>query len=1132
MRIEQVRFDNINSLGGHFELDFTHPSLTDTGIFVMTGPTGAGKTTLLDAITYALYGQTNRQGRLTGASNEIMTHGTSFCRAELIVEKDGARYLFTTEQRRRRTRVAGNDPFSTAERSVSRLEADGSVTLISKAKSAVDKFAAGLMKYDNFCRCMMLAQGDFARFLKAAADERSETLATITGTEIYQRIGEKVQARVAALRSAIASVALLPVLDAAAREQAEQRRREQDERCKTIQAALEQLNRELTWHAELSKATTTRQSCAELQQKAAAALQQFDTAGYPARIKDAEAALDIRPQEVARHATAQALADAEQKYKAEQVWLREHPDTELKAVAAQAATELAEQQPKLKRQLAFLAEQVQPQEDAIAKATVKATEATRSAAAREKEAESAAATAQAEALAAQEATRALEQAEAALAPLAADTVLSDELPAIRQRLADWQKCPQTEEELPGSAEIAERVDAEAAERAAILSGRRREELLLRHDRLEALARLSTRKDESAASAQKLAFAKAEADAELAALPSVEEADRACNAAHERAQLAFNIQSMSSKLDELYREFCAGKLALCPCCGSPRPHERPVQSADILKEARLAEKAARTELAARQKARDAAREKRAAAKAACKAAEQAFARICAEHVEALNELGWQELPTDLAEQADQLHRNIQRLAELDTIAAGLQALSKQDACRRALHEALRPCTPAQPARLAEACALVRQLGNRQKAFAKAAEQKERRSRELALAHERRDLAAKNAESAAQRLEDAKAAEASARQALAEKQAALSALWQGGPARKAEETLRSTLTALQEACHSSREKLQQLTLMRESHAARAKAAGEQLPALRDQLEKDELSFRAALAEHGFANEDTYRAALQHTDALKPLRQQLSTLQQALDKAEGASKQAAEQEEKLRQQALSSESAEALTERQTVLSKELEAQSEHLNTLHAELLRDDAAHRDNAEKEAQIADTRRELAQWQRLYEILGGTRDGFKKYAQRITFNLLLRQANERLRMLTDRYTLAQDEKLELGLRVIDRYQDDEKGRSCSNLSGGESFIVSLALALGLAQMAGETRIDTLFLDEGFGTLDEDALEQVLSCLQGLRSGGKLIGIISHVDALRERIPAHIELQPRGVTGRSTILPHEAVVAQPA
>jgi exonuclease SbcC len=109
---------------------------------------------------------------------------------------------------------------------------------------------------------------------------------------------------------------------------------------------------------------------------------------------------------------------------------------------------------------------------------------------------------------------------------------------------------------------------------------------------------------------------------------------------------------------------------------------------------------------------------------------------------------------------------------------------------------------------------------------------------------------------------------------------------------------------------------------------------------------------------------------------------------------------------------------------------------------------------------------------------------------------------------------------LDLNVIDNYQAGEV-RTTKNLSGGESFIVSLALALGLSKMASQrVRVDSLFLDEGFGTLDEDALEMALATLASLRQDGKLIGVISHVPALKDRISTRILVEK--ISGGKSIL----------
>jgi exonuclease SbcC len=102
---------------------------------------------------------------------------------------------------------------------------------------------------------------------------------------------------------------------------------------------------------------------------------------------------------------------------------------------------------------------------------------------------------------------------------------------------------------------------------------------------------------------------------------------------------------------------------------------------------------------------------------------------------------------------------------------------------------------------------------------------------------------------------------------------------------------------------------------------------------------------------------------------------------------------------------------------------------------------------------------------------------------------------------------------LELRVIDAHTGEE--REARSLSGGEKFYASLALALGLADVitaeAGGSRLDTLFIDEGFGSLDESTLDEVLGVLDTLRSGGRVVGVVSHVRELRERIGAQLQIK---------------------
>ena len=176
---------------------------------------------------------------------------------------------------------------------------------------------------------------------------------------------------------------------------------------------------------------------------------------------------------------------------------------------------------------------------------------------------------------------------------------------------------------------------------------------------------------------------------------------------------------------------------------------------------------------------------------------------------------------------------------------------------------------------------------------------------------------------------------------------------------------------------------------------------------------------------------------------------------------------------------------------------------------------------EKQTAIEAQKKECRRWENLHELIGSA-DGkkYRNFAQGLTFEMMIGHANRQLQKMTDRYLLIRDDAQPLELNVVDNYQAGEI-RSTKNLSGGESFIVSLSLALGLSHMASKNvRVDSLFLDEGFGTLDEEALDTALETLAGLQQDGKLIGVISHVPALKERISTQIQVTPQ-TGGRSQI-----------
>ncbi len=357
-------------------------------------------------------------------------------------------------------------------------------------------------------------------------------------------------------------------------------------------------------------------------------------------------------------------------------------------------------------------------------------------------------------------------------------------------------------------------------------------------------------------------------------------------------------------------------------------------------------------------------------------------------------------------------------------------------------------------------------------------------------------------------------------LEEKRLERLALYEGDPQKRLEE-LEKILEEAQKEHQSLIARKMELSGKQEVLATSRKREEESFQqALRDEALRSE-SFQRDLQKSSFTDEEAFLAARISSE----LREELTLLQEELEQKEAALK------ERL------SRGAEALKVEQkkeiTLLSAQ-ELEAEHLRC--AEALREKrqrmGALKAKEEEQASLLKKAEELRgqqeaqkkvlrEWEELHALVGSA-DGskFQRFVQGLTFEMLVAQANRQLQRMTDRYLLLQDPERPLEFSVCDSYQGGEI-RSSKNLSGGESFLVSLALALGLSRMiGGESRVESLFLDEGFGSLDEETLEVALQALGELQGSCRLVGVISHVGALAERVSNQIRVIPMS-GGRSRL-----------
>ena len=215
-----------------------------------------------------------------------------------------------------------------------------------------------------------------------------------------------------------------------------------------------------------------------------------------------------------------------------------------------------------------------------------------------------------------------------------------------------------------------------------------------------------------------------------------------------------------------------------------------------------------------------------------------------------------------------------------------------------------------------------------------------------------------------------------------------------------------------------------------------------------------------------------------------------------------------------------AEQLASALAELQNQFNLSEQQCAELRAEQAEDQRRQNANQALAQQIADAYSEYQRWARLNALIGSaTGDTFRKIAQAYNLDLLVHHANVQLRQLVKRYRLKRGGSM-LGLLVLDTEMGDEL-RSVHSLSGGETFLVSLALALGLASMASSSlKIESLFIDEGFGSLDPESLQLAMDALDGLQAQGRKVAVISHVQEMHERIPVQIQVQRQG-NGLSTL-----------
>ncbi|MCT7497464.1 AAA family ATPase [Aliarcobacter cryaerophilus] len=334
---------------------------------------------------------------------------------------------------------------------------------------------------------------------------------------------------------------------------------------------------------------------------------------------------------------------------------------------------------------------------------------------------------------------------------------------------------------------------------------------------------------------------------------------------------------------------------------------------------------------------------------------------------------------------------------------------------------------------------------------------------------------------------------------------------------EKDITSKFNTINERYNSLLKDLVNLNAKNESLNTQIKELNQQQ--INDNIKLEEITqnFNKALIENSFTSKEEFEKALLSKELREELSMKCKALEEKYTQIQTLKIDTAKKLFEQKEINLTDKELQTLNDELKELQTSIDELQKSIGSLEKELEINASNMKKHEDKIKELQKKKEAFKVWIKLNEMVGSASgDKFAKFAQGITLDQLIYLANKHLQILSPRYELqrSSDSSKLLEIEIIDGFQGDVV-RPVSTLSGGESFIVSLSLALGLSALASQKiSIDSLFLDEGFGTLDADSLELALNALNQLQSSGKMVGVISHVEALKERIPLQIKVEPKG------------------
>lgn len=1020
MKILRLNFENINSLVGKWEIDFSHKEFIENGLFSIVGPTGSGKSSILDAITLGLYAQTPRQ-KSVSSKNEVMTYGTAVCYAEVTFEVDGGKYCSCFEQRRAHEKIDGQ--LQAPRFALYKINSDQSKESLTEKITETSKKIVELigLNYEQFTKAVMLPQGAFSRFLTSPDDERAKILEQISGSSKYREFSKrtferekKERALLNSIENEIQATSLLSKEDLDTIEKKlEQKKKEEEE----SQKQSIQLQEAILWLNKIKEFEN-----------------RYDV------IKNEIATLEIKeselaPQKVLCEKARRALEvdsvfiSYREKQKEIEWKKQENKENERKVDGLKVEfDELVKKRNILEENIKELKKQNETK--VILWDQVKEID-----------------------FGIKEKVTLLKQKK-------------DECKLLEESKEKKENERKSQDEIwnkeCSNLEIAQKYISDNVNDESLNS--ELEKLIVLFDNIKDKNNIIQEK--------KQALKKQKEDLEKIK-KNLEKLKSTLDEHNQEREkfLGQELDSLSTMLREQLKENVP-----CPVCGSinhpysqthlSNEQDHVLQKIESLKRLQEQIENERNELIKN---------------------EEKYSHSSESYEKMV--LDVDSLVQDFNSSKELINHTLEKYLlsfdSIDQIELLNQKLLKKrekfEKCKSFLeaHKEKKNVYDLEKQRISDSLNhILEQLKNFDN-------QKNEIERDLLIQQsKRKDLfGEKSVEQDRADFEDKK------------------------------KNIENQFKDVDNQKNNKERDLSSLDTL-------IKSSKKELIDLSIKEKELEDIFNSSLIQAGFVSKEDFVNARMNPDECRQIEKAIQKNQEELNKKKGEGESLQKSLQIEREKKLSEESLEDLNRRFSELEDQNKSIKDEIIRLRLIIEKQKENEKAKSSLQESLAKQRQRYRIWDDLNKLIGSAKgDKFSEFVQGITLRMLTVNANQHLKKLNPRYYLTPQEK-DLSFQLHDN--DFGEIRPTSNISGGETFQISLALALGLSSMASHrVRLDTLFLDEGFGTLDSKTLQSAISLLSNLRQEeGKLIGVITHVDSLKEEMDIKINVQPIG-NGHSRI-----------